>query len=164
MTRAANRPAASRRAANRYGVQLVEICVALAILAGPALYGLSLIQSSVRAARLDADRADATILLDDVLELIRSEPPAKFDTFCGDAGQPALRDLARRRLELIPGDANAPRHQALVALAGRLHAALERDAAGLPGTVQLSIFTDLERGGTVRVSRTIRTLAAAGTH
>ena len=137
------------------GFQLIEVVMALGIVAGPAIYGISLIHSDVHAARQDAQRAAAHALLWDVLEMVRSGSPATAASYCGSEGTAKLRALARRRLEYA-GLVDGTRHRALLALADSLTATMDSGAGGVAGLTRLTVSAPVERGHTLRVSRYLR--------
>lgn len=143
----------------RRGVSLVEILIALAIIAGPALYALDLIRESSRAARIDAERAAGVQLLGDVLEILHAEGPAVSRIMKG--GQEAVRDLARKRVAFYPDQ--AARTLAL-RLVDKLSVKIDDRSDGVTGLACITVSVDLERTGPVTLSRWLRThVSAKGT-
>jgi hypothetical protein len=139
---------------SRRGITLLEVCLAIAIVAIPAVYGLSLIQQNTRNARLDAERARAQALLSDVLELVASEGPQGASSYTGQAGEGKLRALAEKRVLFEPESPGDPGHRAELALARRMTGQVE-SAGDVPGYVRITLTLPLERGQ-LQMSRGVR--------
>lgn len=150
------------RAARR-GVTLVELLLALAIIAGPALYVLDSIRTSTQSARLDAERVAALLLLSDLHEIVRSEGLASLKQLTG-AGPEPLRALARQRVVLYAGpDAERTRRSAL-ALCDTLTVKLDERAGAVDGLASVTLAVEPQRGGPVTLARWLRThVSAKGT-
>jgi type II secretory pathway pseudopilin PulG len=83
----------------RRGFQLMEIIVALALLAGPATLGFSLMQSNTREARRNGDRVAARFMMADVLEILAGESRESLN---GLVRSQDLGALLERRTAHVP--------------------------------------------------------------
>ena len=146
----------------RRGVTMLEVVFAIAIVAGPAIYALSLIQSNTRSARFDAERAAGLLLLNDVAEMLKSESPAGLQAIAGAGGSSRLQEYAKKRIAVYPGGPDEPIRKISLELVPTLSSTFQEHYAGVDGLACLTLAAMLERGGPVTVVRTLR--MAGGTH
>lgn len=142
----------------RRGFSLAELMVALALAAGPLLVALHLIQSNVRAARFNKERATARLVLQDLTDLLLGETLQTLDSLAGDRA--ALEKALDERIAAMPESARTPCAEQARGLRGKLALALEPDLGGdAPGLARLTLTAELERGQTLRLVRLFRPAA-----
>lgn len=149
-------PEGDALSAPRHGFQLLEILVALAVVAGPAIVAFQLVQANTRAARFDAERANAVLLMGDVLDLLASEDPAPLKALGGPAGAPALRALALQRITANPASPDDGMRVQSCELTRGLRAVVETDVGQNPGLTRVTVVVTLKRGDELQLRRYLR--------
>jgi Tfp pilus assembly protein PilE len=86
----------------RSGTTLLEIVIALLILAGPLLAVIQSINANVRAARLNADHLTLEYLTCDLVEQLCAEGPGRLSEMDPGQQQQILNQLVKRRQALLP--------------------------------------------------------------
>ena len=133
----------------RKGVSLIEVLVALAIVAGPMIAVVGMFRGQARDAHALAESERMAMVLDDAMNLLATGTPALLSRFAGPAGQPRLHALLA---SLGADDAPGSRWAATVSLARPPH--------GVARLARLRLEATSEAGVRLKLDRLIRVDAA----
>lgn len=139
----------------RRGIQLVEIVVALGLLAGPLLCTLHLVVTNIGRAQLTGERAIGQLLLLDAMELLRADTPAEMRRLAGP-GIAGLRARLSLRLDELPAEQRSDAAARSRPLLARLTATLD-ETTGVNGLARLVLRLTLLGGQEVKLMRLVRT-------
>jgi hypothetical protein len=141
----------------RQGVALVEVLLALALIAGPLLLVVSLTHSSARGSRRTTEQAEARLLALDLAELALSQHVEELRAWAGETSR--LRRTgadARSQDALAASGPNGRLPLPAGPFAGRVRVAIDEDAGGVPDFVRLTVTIPLASGDPVVVVRHFR--------
>lgn len=133
----------------RCGFQLLELVVALGVIAGPVCIGLHLSTSAVLQARQVHRHMTVRAMTRDLLELVVARDPRERAALTGPAGAGALADLARRRYDVRDQDYGP------VGMLAATRFELEVRDPGVPGLTHLRL-TSRHAGSVFVVNRLAR--------
>lgn len=140
---------------NRRGFTMIEVVVALAVLAVPALVIMSYVQSNVAGAHFNQERLGANLILVDLAGLLTGERVEKLrEVAAGDTQ--ALDLMIEGRIAGLP-EAHRDRYRAQVQpLFGKMRFVFEEDSGGIAGLSRLELKATLSHDAKVSLSWLLR--------
>lgn len=145
-----------KKLASRRGLHILEIAIAIGLMAGPLVIGVHLIASNSRGARHDAERATAQFVLTDTLELLRYEPSSVLRRANGPGGAGELRDLVRRCAGALSEETRKAELRHTGPLLDRMTFKLEEGVGGVAGLSRFTLQVKLENQQPVTLTALVR--------
>lgn len=142
---------------SRRGALLMEVLVALAIVAGPLLVAVNAIHASVVGARFNAERATARLALMDVLSLLMGAPVEALRQLGKSESAPWLDTLLQDRMSHLPDGAREQYEREVAPFRGRFGCTFEEGIAPrAPGLARLTVSVKVGDQGVVSLVRLFR--------
>ena len=141
----------------RSGFQIVEVLLAIMLVAGPLLICVNLLQSNISASKFNTTQIWAEMVLADLLELLCTRPVADIKTVANDTTGAALTGLLKTRLERVPEPAGSELKKKMGELT-KLGCALVEGLGESGDLVQITLTARTPTGGLVRAIRVLKVL------
>lgn len=144
----------------RRAFHLTEVLVAIAVVAGPLLIAITLVQRNTAGARFNEERAVARLVLLDLSEMLSGEPVARLREL--EADPKLLAATFTERIGRLPAQVRDEYSARVKPLLGKLRLSVESPASPeLPELARLTLHVTLAGPTKVEIRRLHRPAALA---
>ena len=133
---------------------MVELVIALAVVAGALLAMMTLADSNLRNTHRMQDRTSARLVLLDLSDLLFGETTERLREISGSG--PLLSKVLEDRISRLPETVRQQYRMQVAPLMAGLKCELSEDAGGLSGFSRLTVAVELPGAQRVEVSRLFR--------